>query len=111
MKEETSPRNRLHWTPQQMVETLNPMIQGWRNYYGSIDPKVSNRFLNKVDWYISKRLILYWRKKHKRNRLPQNEVAQMFALAGLKRVSGYGSYNAQGEEHRKAVCGKTARTV
>ncbi|CAG7655090.1 reverse transcriptase domain-containing protein [Paenibacillus allorhizosphaerae] len=33
VKEETAPRGRLQWPLKLMVEMLNPMIQGWRNYY------------------------------------------------------------------------------
>ena len=90
VKEITAPRSRLFWSPQQMVEKLNPIIQGWKNYYGSVDPAVSNTFLSKVDWYIVRRLTLYWNKKHKRKHLHPRRVAEVFAGMGLKRVSTYG---------------------
>lgn len=111
VKEVTAPRSLLYWSPRQMVDALNPIIQGWKNYYGSVDPGVSNKFLSKVDWHIIRRLTLYWNKKHKRNHLHPGEVKEVFGRIGLKRVSAWGSYTTQGEEHRKAVCGKTARTV
>lgn len=111
VKEVTAPRARLYWSPEQMVEKLNPIIQGWKNYYGSVDPGMSNKFLLKVDWHIIRRLTLYWNKKYKRNHLHPRKVAEEFGRMGLKRVSDWGCYTAQGEEHRKAVCGKTARTV
>ncbi|MDQ0899900.1 group II intron reverse transcriptase/maturase [Paenibacillus sp. V4I7] len=111
VKEVTGPRSLLYWSPKQMVDKLNPIIQGWKNYYGSVDPGMSNKFLTKVDWYIIGRLTLYWNKKHKRNHLHPRKVAEVLGRIGLKRVSAWGSYTAQGEEHRKAVCGKTARTV
>jgi len=95
-----------------MVNNLNPVIQGWRNYYGAVDPGMSRRFLHKVDWHISRRLILYWRKKHKRNKKTPTQIMEVFQSKGLKTVSGYERrYRAQGEEHRKAVCGKIACTV
>lgn len=111
VKEVTAPRARLYWSPKQMVDKLNPVIQGWKNYYGRVDPGMSNKFLLKVDWHIIRRLTLYWNKKHKRNQLHPRRVAEVLGRMGLKRVSAWGSYTAQGEEHRKAVCGKTARTV
>ncbi|MDR6880775.1 group II intron reverse transcriptase/maturase [Bacillus sp. 3255] len=111
VKEVTAPRARLYWSPKQMVDKLNPIIEGWKNYYGSVDPGMSNKFLLKVDWHIIRRLTLYWNKKHKRNQLHPRRVAEVFGRMGLKQVSAWGSYTAQGEEHRKAVCGKTARTV
>jgi len=90
VKEITAPRSRLFWSPQQMVEKLNPIIQGWKNYYGIVDPAVSNTFLSKVDWHIVRRLTLYWNKKHKRKHLHPRRVAEVFAGMGLKRVSTYG---------------------
>lgn len=90
VKEVTSPRSRLHWTSQQLVNVLNPMIQGWRNYYGSVDPTMSRRFLGKVDWYILKRLTLYWNKRHRKKRMHPTKVAEVFKLAKLKSVSAYG---------------------
>ena len=41
VKEVTAPRGLLYWSPQQMVDKLNPIIQGWKNYYGSVDPAVA----------------------------------------------------------------------
>ena len=35
LKEETASRGRLNWPLKLMVELLNPMIQGWRNYLRS----------------------------------------------------------------------------
>jgi len=49
-----------------MVEELNPKIQGWRNYY-AMDP-FADLFLNKIDWYIRKRLMLFWNKKRNRRK-------------------------------------------
>ncbi|WP_279513607.1 MULTISPECIES: group II intron maturase-specific domain-containing protein [unclassified Paenibacillus] len=96
-----------------MVDLLNPMIQGWRNYYAhlDVDRKMANRFLAKVDWYILRRLRLYWNKKHKRRRLAWNEMRQLLLRTGLKSVCTWKIRTALDEGRRKAVCGKTARTV
>ncbi|WP_367761082.1 group II intron maturase-specific domain-containing protein [Ammoniphilus sp. 3BR4] len=64
LKEVTAPRARLYWSPKDMVSKLNPIIQGWKNYYGNVDPGMSNKCLAKIDWYIVGRLALYWNKKH-----------------------------------------------
>lgn len=64
VKEVTEPRNRLFWTMNQMVEELNSRIQGWKNYYAF--DSFADKFLNKIDWYIRKRLMLFWNKKHQR---------------------------------------------
>ncbi len=87
VKEVTGPRSRLFWSPEQMVYKLNPIIQGWKNYYGGVDPTMSNKVLSKVDAYILRRLTLYWNKKHRRNRLHPTKVAHVFQSMGLKRVS------------------------
>jgi RNA-directed DNA polymerase len=113
VKEETSPRGRLQWSLKLMMEILNPMIQGWRNYYAhlDVDRKKSNDFLAKIDWYILRRMRLFWNKKHKKHKLIWSEMHQLLQRSGLKTVSTWGNRTALGEERRKAVCGKTARTV
>lgn len=88
--EEIGPRNRLYWAPRDVVAKLNPIIQGWQNYYTAVDPGASRSFLAKVDWHIKRRLILYWRKKHKRSRLSYTQILSVFQNLGLKTVSGYG---------------------
>lgn len=87
VKEVTEPRNRLYWTMNQMVEELNPKIQGWKNYYG-LDV-FADPFLNKIDWYIRKRLTLFWNKKrNRRNKHGRSKQAAMAAqFAGLKKLA------------------------
>lgn len=87
---ETSPRNRLYWSPEQMLENLKPIIQGWRNYYASVDRSVSLRYLAKVDYHIYRRLYLYWRKKHKKSKLTPTQVFELYRRKGLKKLSRYG---------------------
>ncbi|MCP3776668.1 hypothetical protein NLX71_25845 [Paenibacillus sp. MZ04-78.2] len=111
VKEVTGSRSFLKGTLNERIAILNPIIQGWRNYYAAIDPGVANRFLSKIDWYIRKRLILFWNKKHKRRKAQHAQLHQMLNVIGLKTVSSWGVRTAHGEERRKAVCGKTARTV
>ncbi|WP_182540677.1 group II intron maturase-specific domain-containing protein [Fontibacillus panacisegetis] len=86
VKEATEPRNRLFWAMNKVVEELNPKIQGWKNYYG-LDT-FADLFLNKIDWYIRKRLTLFWNKKHnRRNKHSKSRQAAMTAqLAGLKKL-------------------------
>ena len=88
VKEVTEPRNRLFWTMNKMVEELNPKIQGWRNYYAM--DSFADLFLNKIDWYIRKRLMLFWnkkrncRKKHSNSRL----TGIIAEHSGLKKLVG-----------------------
>ncbi|MFC5470727.1 group II intron reverse transcriptase/maturase [Cohnella suwonensis] len=87
VKEATEPRNRLYWTMNKMVEELNPKIRGWKTYYG-LD-SFADTFLNKIDWYIRKRLTLFWNKKrNRRNKHSKSKQATMAAqLAGLKKIA------------------------
>ena len=86
VKEVTEPRNRLFWTMNEMVKELNPKIQGWKNYYAMDSFAIP--FLNKIDWYIRKRLMLFWNKKlNRRNKHSQsNKVGIIAQLAGLKKL-------------------------
>ncbi|MDQ0914754.1 hypothetical protein QFZ78_001014 [Paenibacillus sp. V4I5] len=65
------------------------MIQGWRNYYAhlDVDRKKTNGFLAKVDWYILRRMRLFWNKKHKKHRLIWSEMHLLLQRSGLKTVS------------------------
>jgi RNA-directed DNA polymerase len=88
VKEVTEPRNRLFWTMNRMVEELNPKIQGWRNYYGM--DAFADLFLNKINWYIRKRLMLFWNKK--RNRRKKHSKSRLAGIvaqhSGLKKLVG-----------------------
>lgn len=111
VKEVTSPRSLLKRPMNDIVGMLNPIIQGWRNYYAGIDPGAANRFLSKIDWYVRRRLEIFWNKKHKRRKTRHVDFHHMLTQMGLKTVTSWKVRTAQGEERRKAVCGKTARTV
>ena len=91
VNEIAAPRSQTYWSPEQMVKKLNPAIQGWKNYYGSVDPGVSNKFLSKVDWHIIRRLTLYWNKKYRKHHLHPRKVAEVFKNLGLKQVCARGS--------------------
>lgn len=68
IKEVTGPRWRLTGTLNDVVDELNPKIQGWRNYYAKADKGAANGYLRKIDWYIYIRLAIFWNKKHKRRK-------------------------------------------
>ena len=92
VKEVTEPRNRLFWTMNKMVEELNPKIQGWRNYYAM--DSFADQFLNKIDWYIRKRLMLFWNKKRNRRKKHSNSrlagiVARAFWIKETCRLGKY----------------------
>jgi RNA-directed DNA polymerase len=88
IKEETA-RSRLPWSLGDMVNKLNPIIQGWKNYYTEIDPSAANEFLSKIDWYIFKRLTIYWNKKHKRQTARNANLNRLLKTTGLKSVADW----------------------
>lgn len=46
-----------------LIESLNPKIRGWRNYYGL---RTAKRWLNSIDWYVIRRYTIWHNKKHQR---------------------------------------------
>lgn len=48
-KEVLSSRAALKMDIKELIETMNPKIRGWRNYYTT---EKSWEWLNKIDWYI-----------------------------------------------------------
>jgi len=90
VKEKLGPRNRLGWTLQALIREMNPIIQGWKNYYAAIDTSMANHFLSKVDWYIRRRFSLWWNKKHRRRKAGHVKLSELLRFAGLKTVSSWG---------------------
>lgn len=84
VKEVTSPRKKLKGTLNDLIAELNPKIQGWRNYYAKADRGCANGFLRKVDWYIGKRLAIFWNKKHKRRKTWHFDFYPTLKRSGLK---------------------------
>lgn len=60
VKEIMGPRNALYKDIVELIRELNPIIRGWRNYYGM---KLAYRWLSKVDWYILTRFTIWYNKK------------------------------------------------
>lgn len=69
---------------------MNPIIQGWKNYYAKVDPIMANRFLEKVDWHIRRRMCLWWDKKHKKRKASRDNLFALLPKAGLKIVAAWG---------------------
>lgn len=63
----TEPRSKLSMNLNELVEGLNRKLQGFKNYYG-LSP-TSKRWLNRIDWYVLKRLTLFNNKKKQRRNL------------------------------------------
>jgi len=107
-----------HCKAQDVADDLNTMIRGWMNYFeikGISYPAMSKRGLR---FYLFERLNKYYKRKSQRRcRLyGQNAFEVLIAKYGLIDPTKYASpdysiVNAHDEFYRKAVCGKTARTV
>lgn len=84
VKEELGPRKRLGMSLNDLIKRMNPIIQGWKNYYAEIDPNKANGFLGKVDWHIRRRFTLWWNRKHKKRRASQVKLYELLQHLGLK---------------------------
>jgi group II intron reverse transcriptase/maturase len=91
VKEATAHRSLLLKQIGDLIEVLNPKIQGWRNFYAKVDPGVANQYLAKIDWYIQRRLMIFWRKKHKRRKVSRINFQEMLVRAGLKSATTWRS--------------------
>lgn len=59
------PRSKLYMDIHELVKGLNRKLQGFKNYY-QISPQ-GKKWLNRIDWYVLERLVLFYNKK-KNNR-------------------------------------------
>jgi group II intron reverse transcriptase/maturase len=90
VREVLAPRSRLGWSLSDLIRQMNPIIQGWKNYYAKVDPSMANQFLAKVDWHIRRRFNLWWDKKHKKRKANRENVYALLPVVGLKTVSTWG---------------------
>lgn len=58
-------RNVLGQNVNDLVKSINPILIGWKNYYGL---KTAKKWLAKVDWHILKRFVIWYNKKTKGRR-------------------------------------------
>jgi len=105
-----------HYGGEEEVEELNPIIRGWMNYY-KID-KVSHTQLafRKLDSYLRERLYRYYDRKSQRKTRYYGQKAfevlvRDYGLIEPYKSSGMRPAYVCDKINRKAVCGKTARTV
>jgi group II intron reverse transcriptase/maturase len=61
IKAYTEPRNKLYLDIRELVKGLNRKLQGFKNYY-LLSPK-AKKWLNRIDWYVLERLLLFYNKK------------------------------------------------
>ena len=107
IKEVFASPSRLLLSLPDMVQLLNPKIIGMRNYYAR---RFSRPWLWKIEKYINLKFTRWYNRKKQRNYRLGNpaKVRELTLQAGLASICGW---MLKEEEYRKAVCGKTARTV
>jgi group II intron reverse transcriptase/maturase len=97
-----------------VIEKLNPIIRGWGNYFKHGD--VKKRF-NELDGYIRMRLRSFIAKQKWPSGLNWKYPNDHFVKLGLVSLTSLLVYQQQlsfsllEQPYRKAVCGKSARTV
>lgn len=86
IKEVFQSRSSLLLEVQEVVRILNPKIVGLRNYYGL---KHAKKALNTLDWYVTKRLILWYNMKHQKKRRlgGYRKIVHLLDSAGLKKLA------------------------
>lgn len=86
IKENVNQRFLLVRTEEEMIQIMNPKINGWRNYYRT---KTSGKWLRSLDWYILCTFVRWYNKKHQKARYMRNltEISKILRTKGLKRLA------------------------
>lgn len=102
-------KRRIPLKTEEIIQTLNPVIRGWGNYFA----KANVRWLfAMLDRWIVRRI---WSQRHKRwrccgwNYLSTKRLVGEYNLVRL--IQLIPGINVKIKHSQKAVCGKTARTV
>lgn len=106
-----------HYSPEWLVEELNPIIRGWINYFKIDKVSYTQVQLRDLDNYLNTRIYRYYKRKSQRGtNLHGQQAYQMLTQKyGLIRPYKPSIHKPAKASKRnpleKAVCGKTARTV
>jgi RNA-directed DNA polymerase len=86
LKAVTAARSKLQLSLEDIIGELNPILRGWGNYFRA--PGTS-RWMARIDYYVSWRLALFMRKKHRQvsTRVARFWLERKQLLAGLYRLS------------------------
>lgn len=86
VKENVNQRFLLVRTEEEMIQIMNPKINGWRNYYST---RTSRKWLRTLDWYILCTFVRWYNKKHQQARYMRNitEISKVLRSKGLKRLA------------------------
>lgn len=86
IKTYTEPRNKLYMDIRDLVKGLNRKLQGFKNYY--LLSSHAKKWLNRIDWYVLERLVLFYnkkrnnRKKHRNQKEVRKEIDHMLVKLG-----------------------------
>jgi RNA-directed DNA polymerase len=101
----------LEW----VVSEVNATVRGWVGYFHYRNCSES---LSRIRNHLEQRMITHLRKRYKVRdrkagyaRFPNRSLYVKYGLYKVPTTAGWTKCMPSGEEHRKAVCGKTASTV
>jgi len=101
----------LEW----VVNEVNATVRGWVGYFHY---RNCSQSLSRIRNHVEQRMITHLRKRHKvRDRkagyakFPNRSLYEKYGLYKVPTTAGWTKCMPCAEEHRKAVCGKTASTV
>ena len=83
---EIGTRGVLARTANELVKRMNPILSGWRNYYGL---KSARKWLNRLDGYILMRFTIWYNKKKQRPRhySEMERVAKILQICKLRMLA------------------------
>ena len=101
----------LEW----VVNEVNATVRGWVGYFHFGNCSQS---LGRIRDHLEQRMNTHLRKRHKikdrfvgYRKFPSRSLYEKYGLYKVPTTAGWTKRMPRGEEHRKAVCGKTASTV
>src|SRR5699024_1727129 len=82
-----SPRSKLILKTDQLIKGLNRKIVGMRNYY--YISAISQKWLDKIDWYVRELLIIHNNKRRikRRKRANRLDMIRLCDTLGLKKLA------------------------
>ena len=83
---EIGTRGVLARTANELVKRMNPILSGWRNYYGL---KSARKWLNRLDGYILMRFTIWYNKKKQKPRhySEMERVAKILQICKLRMLA------------------------